>query len=58
MGSFLSAAIRGAIGPARFFKIGTPYGSLMFGFGIGILLPLIPWGLNKLWPHSYWHLGI
>jgi uncharacterized membrane protein len=29
----------------------------MFGFLIGFLLPFLPWTMNKVYPHRYWHLG-
>lgn len=55
--TFLHAAgIWGAIGPARFFGIGTPYGSLMWAFLIGIALPFLPWIANKIYPHPRWYL--
>lgn len=28
----------------------------MWGFGIGLVLPLIPWGLNRFYPNPNWHL--
>ena len=40
-----AGAIWGAIGPTRFFGIGTPYESLLWGFLIGFLLPFLPWVL-------------
>ena len=40
---FLSAAgIWGAIGPQRFFGIGSPYQNIMWAFLIGLILPFIP----------------
>lgn len=56
--TFLSAAgIWGAIGPRRFFGIGSPYENLLSGFGIGLFLPVIPWALNRIRPHPYWKLS-
>lgn len=28
----------------------------MYAFGIGLVLPVIPWAMNKVWPHPYWYL--
>ncbi|KAJ3094901.1 hypothetical protein HDU97_007452 [Phlyctochytrium planicorne] len=54
---FLSAgAIWGAIGPARFFGPGSPYQWTLVGFGIGVILPFVPWGMHKIFPNGYWHL--
>ncbi|KAJ3276094.1 hypothetical protein HDV01_006264 [Terramyces sp. JEL0728] len=56
-GVFINAGgIWGAIGPARFFGKGSPYYSLLLGFPIGIVLPFIPWLLNKVVPSKNWHL--
>ncbi|KAJ3100620.1 hypothetical protein HDU97_002108 [Phlyctochytrium planicorne] len=55
--TFLNAgAIWGAIGPARFFGPGSPYQWTLIGFGIGFVLPFIPWLLHKIFPNGYWHL--
>ena len=52
---FISAgSIWGAIGPARFFGIGSPYVSLLSGFPIGLVLPFLPWLANKYFPSKYW----
>ena len=47
-------SIWGAIGPARFFGIGSPYVSLLSGFPIGLVLPFLPWLANKYFPSKYW----
>ncbi|KAJ3218187.1 hypothetical protein HDU67_006449 [Dinochytrium kinnereticum] len=53
---FLNAgAIWGAIAPARFFGPGSPYQWTLLGFGIGLVLPVIPWSLHKAFPKSGWH---
>lgn len=44
------------VGPSRFLVAGTSYGNLYYGFLLGLFLPLIPWLLNKLYPHHWWHL--
>jgi hypothetical protein len=55
--TFLTAmGIWGAIGPARFFGAGSPYFGTMLAFPIGIVLPVIPWLLNKWKPHPNWYL--
>ncbi|RKO97434.1 hypothetical protein CXG81DRAFT_10581 [Caulochytrium protostelioides] len=51
-----AGAIWGAIGPARFFGGDAVYHSLLLGFPIGFALPLVPWTLNKWFPHPYWKL--
>jgi OPT family oligopeptide transporter len=51
---YSAGAIWGAIGPRRFFGIGTPYETLLFGFLIGFLLPFLPWIANKVYPNKFW----
>jgi OPT family oligopeptide transporter len=51
-----SGGIWGAIGPRRMFGSGSPYEYLVFGFLIGVLLPIIPWYINKLHPNNFWKL--
>lgn len=56
-GIFYNAgAIWGAIGPARFFGIGSVYQNLLWCFLVGVLLPLVPWTLNKVYPSKNWSL--
>lgn len=53
--TFLNAGgIWGAIGPARFFGPESPYFSLMLGFLIGLILPAIPFVLNRMFPNPNW----
>jgi OPT family oligopeptide transporter len=55
-GTFYSAgAIWGAIGPERFFGIGSIYESLLMYFAYGITLPIIPWLGNKVYKAEFWH---
>ena len=55
-GTFYSAgAIWGAIGPQRFFGIGSVYESLLWFFLYGATLPLIPWIGNKVYKAEFWH---
>ncbi|KAL2912173.1 OPT superfamily [Polyrhizophydium stewartii] len=57
---FSAGAIWGAIGPARFFGSSSPYFSLNLGYLFGIILPILPWAANKVFPHPYWrfvHFG-
>lgn len=51
-----SAGIWGAIGAKRFIGHISPYYNLLLAFPIGALLPIIPWMLNKKWPHFIWPL--
>ncbi|KAJ3323512.1 hypothetical protein HDV06_001789 [Boothiomyces sp. JEL0866] len=51
-----AGAIWGAIGPQRFFGIGSVYESTLWCFAIGFFLPIIPWYLNKLYPLSFWKM--
>jgi hypothetical protein len=44
---------RGAIGPLRFFSV---YRSTLYCFLIGLVLPFVPWLLDKRYPHPYWRL--
>ncbi len=48
-----TAAIWGGIGSARFFS--GSYKILLIGFPLGIILPFVPWGLNRLFPAKIWH---
>ena len=48
-------AIWGAIGPQRFFGIGSVYEGLLWFFLAGALLPLLPWIGNKIYPSKLWH---
>lgn len=45
---------RGAIGPARFFGIGSPYESLLYGFLVGAILPILPWLGHRYYPAKFW----
>ena len=55
--TFYSAgAIWGAIGPQRFFGIGSVYESLLWFFLAGAILPVIPWLGNKIYKSPLWHL--
>ena len=51
-----AGAIWGAIGPQRFFGIGSVYESLLWCFLVGFALPFVPWALNKVYPSKNWHL--
>jgi OPT family oligopeptide transporter len=54
---FISAgAIWGAIGPARFFGKDSPYHLLVWGFAIGLILPLIPYIMHRFFPKGWWSL--
>ncbi|KAJ3076337.1 hypothetical protein HDU99_001364, partial [Rhizoclosmatium hyalinum] len=55
--TFYSAGgIWGAIGPQRFFGIGSLYEGLLWCFLIGAVSPLFPWLANKYIAKSkYWH---
>ncbi|KAI9324515.1 OPT oligopeptide transporter protein-domain-containing protein [Obelidium mucronatum] len=48
--------IWGAIGPQRFFGIGSLYEGLLWCFLIGAVAPLLPWLANKyIYKSKYWH---
>ncbi|KAJ3096780.1 hypothetical protein HDU97_005586 [Phlyctochytrium planicorne] len=54
---FLSAGtIWGGIGPQRFFGPNSPYHSCIYGFIIGLVLPLFFYVLHRLHPKGPWHL--
>ncbi|ORY32760.1 OPT superfamily oligopeptide transporter, partial [Rhizoclosmatium globosum] len=55
--TFYSAGgIWGAIGPQRFFGIGSLYEGLLWCFLIGFASPLLPWLANKyIHKSKYWH---
>nr|KAJ3422003.1 hypothetical protein HK105_001565 [Polyrhizophydium stewartii] len=48
--------IWGAIGPKLFFGPGSIYFINNLGFLLGAMLPLLPWGLNLIFPSSMWRL--
>ncbi|KAF9437307.1 hypothetical protein BGZ76_001256 [Entomortierella beljakovae] len=50
---FGSALIYGALGPKRMFSQGQ-YQFVYWGFLIGVILPLIQWGLSKKFPKIDW----
>lgn len=56
MGIYYKRNLKGAIGPQRFFGIGSVYQGLLWCFPLGAVLPIIPWKLNKLYPSPFWHL--
>ncbi|KAJ3064653.1 hypothetical protein HDU98_011960 [Podochytrium sp. JEL0797] len=54
---YSAGGIWGAIGPQRFWGIGSIYQNLLWCFLIGALLPILPWMANKyIYPHKSWHL--
>ncbi|KAI8823274.1 OPT oligopeptide transporter protein-domain-containing protein [Chytriomyces cf. hyalinus JEL632] len=55
--TFYSAgAIWGAIGPSRFFGIGSLYQNLLWCFLIGAIAPVFPWLGNKyIYKSKVWH---
>ncbi|KAJ3141976.1 hypothetical protein HK100_004457 [Physocladia obscura] len=53
---YSAGGIWGAIGPQRFFGIGSLYQGTLWCFLIGFLLPLVPWAGNRFIVKSkYWH---
>ncbi|KAI9333122.1 OPT oligopeptide transporter protein-domain-containing protein [Obelidium mucronatum] len=48
--------IMGAIGPAKFFQDSPQYLSMVYGLAAGLVLPIIPWILDRMYPYGYWHL--
>ncbi|KAI9340546.1 OPT oligopeptide transporter protein-domain-containing protein [Obelidium mucronatum] len=53
---YSAGGIWGAIGPQRFFGIGSLYEGLLWCFLIGAITPLLPWLGNKYVVKSkYWH---
>jgi OPT family oligopeptide transporter len=53
---FYAGAIWGAVGPARFFGPDSPYFKTLLSFAVGLVAPVIPWFLHKMFPNGYWHL--
>lgn len=51
-----AGAIWGAIGPQRFFGIGSTYQGCLLGFPIGFALPFLPWLGNRFYPSQMWRL--
>ncbi|KAI8914276.1 OPT oligopeptide transporter protein-domain-containing protein [Gorgonomyces haynaldii] len=55
--TFLNAGgIWGAISPYRFFIASHYWFFIPIGVPLGMLLPFIPWLLNKAFPSKYWYL--
>ncbi|KAJ3022876.1 UNVERIFIED_CONTAM: hypothetical protein HDU68_008900 [Siphonaria sp. JEL0065] len=53
---YSAGGIWGAIGPQRFFGIGSIYEGLMWCFLVGAICPVLPWLGNKFIVKSkYWH---
>ncbi|ORY45459.1 OPT superfamily oligopeptide transporter [Rhizoclosmatium globosum] len=53
---YSAGGIWGAIGPQRFFGIGSLYEGLLWGFLVGAIAPVLPWIGNKFIVKSkYWH---
>ncbi|KAJ3071049.1 hypothetical protein HDU98_005900 [Podochytrium sp. JEL0797] len=53
---YSAGGIWGAIGPQRFFGIGSIYQGLMWCFLVGAIAPVLPWLGNKyLVKSKYWH---
>ncbi|KAJ3292419.1 hypothetical protein HDU79_001445 [Rhizoclosmatium sp. JEL0117] len=54
---YSAGGIWGAIGPQRFFGIGSLYQGLLWCFLVGAIAPAIPWLANKyVAKSSHWHL--
>ncbi|ORY46051.1 OPT superfamily oligopeptide transporter [Rhizoclosmatium globosum] len=53
---FSSATVWGVIGSNNFVGPDSPYFILLAGFIIGLVAPLIPYGLHMIFPNSYWNL--
>jgi OPT family small oligopeptide transporter len=52
-----AGGIWGAMGPARFFGMDSPYWwTLTIGVPLGFSLPFIPFLLNKYFPRDFWYL--
>ncbi|CCU98702.1 unnamed protein product [Malassezia sympodialis ATCC 42132] len=51
-----ASIVWGLIGPANMFSIGKRYNSLMYGFLVGAIAPVIVWLLAKKFPKGRFHL--
>ncbi|KAJ3291622.1 hypothetical protein HDU79_002192 [Rhizoclosmatium sp. JEL0117] len=52
---YSDGAIWGAIGPMRFFGVGSLYQGLLWCFLIGFLCPFGPWLMNRyVYPSKFW----
>jgi OPT family oligopeptide transporter len=49
---YSASVIWGLLGPQRIFSIGQIYQSLLLGFPIGVILPVVFHYLRKKWPRS------
>ncbi|KAI9206662.1 OPT oligopeptide transporter protein-domain-containing protein [Polychytrium aggregatum] len=56
--AYTAGAIWGAIGPTRFFGIGSLYQATLWAFPIGLVLPIVPWIGNRIYKHQMWHLAV
>jgi OPT family small oligopeptide transporter len=51
---FTAAVLWGTIGPQRVFGTGGQYTTLLVGFPIGIVIPLVFWMIQRRWKDSRW----
>ena len=51
-----AGSIWGSLGPARIFGPATTYFPLLLGFPLGIILPIIPWAANRVYPSKWWKI--
>ncbi|KAH6642047.1 OPT oligopeptide transporter protein-domain-containing protein [Boeremia exigua] len=51
---FNTSTIWGAVGPRRFFSTDSTYHSLLYFFILGLVLPVVVYGLKRRFPNSFW----
>ncbi|WOO80299.1 Oligopeptide transporter 2 [Vanrija pseudolonga] len=51
---FNAAVFWGSVGPIKIFGKGGRFTSLLSGFGLGFVLPIIIYGLQKAFPRQHW----
>ncbi|KAB5527929.1 OPT oligopeptide transporter protein-domain-containing protein [Coniochaeta sp. 2T2.1] len=51
---FTAAVLWGTVGPKKVFGKGGFYTAMLVGWPLGIIIPLVPWLLQKRWPKSRW----
>jgi hypothetical protein len=51
---FAASVLWGTLGPRKMFGKDGQYTELMVGWGIGVTLPVIIWGMQRLFPQQKW----
>jgi hypothetical protein len=50
----ITSTLFGTLGATKVFGPGSPYGLMVIGFAVGAILPVLYYGLIKLYPRAGW----